>query len=107
MEAKKTLVLIAAALTFGVAGPAIALADDGESNAKVPVAATGTPGTAPADEADDQGQGEDATNESTADEQQSGENGDVENTDLAQEVEQVDGAANDDTVNDETEVAGD
>jgi len=90
MNVGKSLSVIAALVALGVAGPAIASAsDEGNNDNGTAVTAT-SPGS-------DEGQ-------STADEQQSGEQGDVENTDLATEVEQADGADNEDGANDEGQV---
>jgi hypothetical protein len=85
MEVKKSVCVIAALLTLGAA-PAVASADEGNNVNGTPVTAT-----APAN-----GEGQ-----STADEQQSGEQGDVENTDLATQVEEIDGANNQQGVNEE------
>jgi hypothetical protein len=90
---KKSVSVIAALLTLGIAGPAVAIADGGNNNND-----NGTPVTTKAP-APASGQGQ-----STADEQESGEQGDVENTDLATQVEEVDGANNQDGVNEEDEV---
>jgi len=76
MKLSKSVAGVAAVLVLGVAGPALATA---------------------ADEGNNEGQ-------STAEEQQSGEHGDVENTDLAVEVEEADGANNQEGVNEEGEV---
>ncbi|MEY2515655.1 MAG: hypothetical protein QOJ89_3013 [bacterium] len=85
MDVKKSLSVIAALVALGVAGPtAVSAADDDN----------GTTVTAPASH----------EGESAADEQRSGEDGDVENTDLATEVEQADGADDEDGVNEESEV---
>ncbi len=83
MDVKRYLPLSAALLALGVAGPAVALADDGVSDrggAQVTAPAAGSVN----DQGDDDG--------SVADEQQSGEQGDVENADLASAVEQEDAA---------------
>jgi hypothetical protein len=91
MEVKKSVSIIAALLALGVAGPAVAsaAADEGNNDNRTSVTTT-APVT-------DEGQ-------STADEQQSGEQGDVENTDLATQVEEADGANNQEGVNEEGQV---
>jgi hypothetical protein len=90
MEVKKSVTLIASLLALSVAGPAVASAADQGNNDN------GTPVTTTAPATHD--------GQSTADEQQSGEQGDVENTDLATQVEEADGANNQDGVNEEGQV---
>ena len=84
MDVKRYLPLSAALLALGVAGPAVALADDGGDRGQGATQVTAPAGAPVNDQADDDG--------SVADEQQSGEQGDVENTDLAGQVEQEDAA---------------
>jgi len=83
MDVKNSVAVVAALLAFSVGGAAVATADEGNN---------------------DNGTATTATGQSVADEQQSGEQGDVENTDLATEVEEADGANNQDGVNEEDEV---
>lgn len=90
MDVRNSVAVVAALLALGVGGTAVASAsDEGNDDNGAPVTAMGS--SSPKDE-------------SAADEQQSGEQGDVENTDLATEVEQADGADNQDGVNEENEV---
>ncbi len=90
MDVKRSVSVIAALLALGVAGPAVASAADEGNND------SGTPVTTTAPVADE--------GQSVADEQQSGEQGDVENTDLATQVEEADGANNQEGVNEEGQV---
>jgi hypothetical protein len=86
MDVKRSLSVIAVLVALGVAGPTIASAAGDDDNGTAVTAPTSHEGG------------------SAADEQQSGEDGDVENADLATEVEQADGADNEDGVNEEREV---
>jgi hypothetical protein len=90
MEVKKSVTVIASLLALSVAGPAVASAADQGNNDN------GTPVTTTAPATHD--------GQSTAEEQQSGEQGDVQNTDLATQVEEADGANNQDGVNEEGQV---
>lgn len=94
MDFKRYLPLSAALLALGIAGPGVALGDDGGSDhggAQVTAPAVGS--------VNDQGD----VNSSVADEQQSGDQGDVENTDLAGQVEQEDAADQSDQGDDNTQ----